>query len=182
MPAQTTLTDRFTHQARLRRLGRIGVATAPSAEAPSHLSLLRGHKGLPATPAALPAGAATRQLDADGRMKLGGDLCLSELLGWAPGALEVRCDGPWLVLTQPADLVGARRARNSSCATFSATQTAKGAVERLGLAPAQRQRVATAGCASVLAIPVPENSTLLLVNPVAVLEGAPESVRTLVPG
>ena len=179
MPAAAVLADRFAHQARLRRLGRLGVAPE-SADAPAHLSLLRERKGLPSAPAELPAEAATRALDADGRMKLGGDLCLSELLGWAPGGLEVQCDGWWLVLTQPADLVGAHRARNSSCASFSVTKTAKGTVERLALPPAQRKRVTSGDCASMLAIPVPATSTLLLVNPVALLEAAPTSVRALV--
>jgi len=180
MPATGALADRFVHETRLRRLVRIGVAPVPAGDTPLHLFLLQERKGLSSAPVALPAGAATRRLDGDGRIKLGGDLCLSELLGWAPGALEVRCDGRWLVLTQPADLVGARRTRDSSHATFSSTPTAKGAVERLALPPAQRQRVTSGSCASVLAIPVPGNCALLLVNPVAVLEAAPEFVRSLV--
>jgi hypothetical protein len=36
------------------------------------------------------------------------------------------------------------------------------------------------GCTSVLAIPVPDHSALLLVNPIAVLEVAPASVQSLI--
>jgi hypothetical protein len=172
---QTGLTTRHQHEMRLRRISGLGVSAAPAQAGPSHLSLLREHKGLPehGETLELPAGASTRSIDQDGRIKLGRELCLSELLGWGPGTVQARCDGPWLVLTQPEGHLGGARTRNGHLAGL--TRDAKG-VDRLCLPPAHLALLVRGSCRIVFAIPVPASSSLLLADPAVALLAAPASI------
>ena len=174
MDPASSLSQRHQHDARKRRLMQ---ASSPSSANPSyHLSLVREHKSLPVDGemAPLPAGACTRVVDAAGRIKLGRGFTLSGILGWEPGDLSVQADGRWLILTPQAhDAPAVPRKRFSSLARF--TRDGAG-TERLCLAPAHKGRLLSGEDRSILIIPLPASSTLLLADPLVCLIGAPPSV------
>jgi hypothetical protein len=169
------LSTKNQHDVRMRHIGRLmntDTADAHGLAPTSTLALLRTHKALPESPS-LHIAPAIRTVDADGRIKLSRGGLLSSSLEWRPGCLEVFCDGPWLVLSQPGELVGATRARNSQRAAFSCD--AKG-VERVGLSPAHLARVATLAGREVLLIPAPETGALIIASPLVALASLPPAV------
>ncbi len=176
MPATNALADHHLHEARLRRLGRLAAAPEPDAGRPSHLALVRNHTARPAEGFEVPASACSRRVDEAGRIRLGRDAVLRELLGWEPGALEARVDGGWLVLHQPEALIGTTRQRNSSLAAYS---QAGGGTERISLAPAHLAWLVPGGCREVLTVPVLGDRALLVANFAVCLAGAPPSIRQL---
>jgi hypothetical protein len=128
----TDLGQLHRRQASVARLATMGAPSAERGSGPMALGVVRRSA---APPVALPAGAALRSCDDKGRMKPGFARPLAELLGWEEGALACHAEGPWLVLTQPEALRGAKRIRNSTRAHLSCSGT-----ERLCLPPPRRTR------------------------------------------
>jgi hypothetical protein len=166
----TDLGQLHRRQASVARLATMGAPSAERGSGPMALGVIRRTA---APPAALPAGAALRSCDDKGRMKPGFARPLAELLGWEDGALACHAEGPWLVLTQPEALRGARRIRNSTRAHLNCSGT-----ERLCLSPAQAHAVLGAA-RQVFLVPVPEVGALVVADPGAFLSGAPASVARL---
>ncbi len=124
-------------------------------------------------------GAETRRLDADGRFKIAwttpAPVRLSELLGWSTGALDVVCVDGWMLLSQPDELAGVTPRRNGVHARFSVDTAG---VERVGLKSAHVNRLGVSELRTVLVAPVPDSSSLIVVNPSVALGGAPPHVMS----
>ena len=157
-----------------RGLGRIADAAsaAPTEERPP-LRLVE--PAAPAAPVSFPLGARTRAADASGRLKFTGSPGLAETLGWEPGSLDAVIVEGWLVLRQPAALVGERSARNSSRAAYSVM---KAGAERVTLKPAHLDRLGAGPGAHLLTALAPAAGVLVVVDPVACLSAAPAVVTT----
>ena len=110
---------------------------------------------------ALPVDGETSQLDAKGRFA-----CTDAraLLGWEPQDLAVRTEGHWVVLTPTGELT---TARGTARLNASAKVTLPSAQQRLlGVQPGRK----------VYVQPVPDVNALAVVNPAALLLGAPLSL------
>lgn len=111
--------------------------------------------GLPAAALQFPAGAETRRLDADGRIKVAWSnsstqgVGLSSVLGWEPGALDAVIVDGWMVLTQRPDLIGAKTRRQSIHGRFSVGASG---VERIGLTAAHIDRLGANDFRTVLIV------------------------------
>ncbi|MDA8310945.1 MAG: hypothetical protein M0Z46_10105 [Actinomycetota bacterium] len=166
----TDLGELHRRQAAVARLAAMGTPASERAGGPAALEVVRR---LAPPPVALPAGAQVRAVDDKGRVKPGFALPLSDLLGWEEGGLACQRDGPWLVLTQPGELRGTPRTRNSTCAHLKTAGQ-----ERLCLSPAQLHAVMGTQRQVFLA-PVPSVGALVVCDPGAFLAGAPPSVARL---
>ncbi len=170
VPAMTDPKVLARRQAAVARLGGFGAASATGGGSVLPLQVVRESV---AAPARLPAGAAVRQADDKGRLKPGFARPLTGLLGWVDGALAAHLQGAWLVLTQPAELRGVQRIRNSPRAQLSA-----GVTERVCLSPAQRRAVLGAG-GQVFLVPVPQAGALVVADPGAFFCAPPAAVTRL---
>lgn len=153
----------------MARLARMG---SPGSRRPGPL-VLEAVRRVAAPPVALSSGAAVRAADEKGRLKPGFGRPVANLLGWAEGDLACHIDGCWLVLTQPIELRGARRTRNSTRAHLKLSGG-----ERLCLSPAQAKAVLGMDRQAFL-VPVPDAGALVVADPGAFLVGAPPSVARL---
>ena len=107
----------------------------------------------------LPCAPVVALLDEKGRLKLRGAL---DLVGFAPGALHASRDGHWVVLRQPR--CPGRPVRNAPRVTGDG---------RLTVPTALRLLLGVDVHGHVLVQPVPDAGALCLLNPAALLQGAP---------
>ena len=109
----------------------------------------------------LPVDGETSRLDSKGRFAC---TAARTLLGWEPQDLEVRSEGHWVVLTSAGALTSRRCTARLNA---SDKVTLPGAQQRLlGVQPGRK----------VYVQPVPGANALALVNPAALLLGAPLSL------
>lgn len=173
-------TDRHPYAAHARSGRQVALALARrDGPATTALRLARRAGTAECARIELPAGAAARTVDRDGRFKLTGAASVTALLDWEPGALAVAFDGPWALLTQGPGMAGAPRRRNGSLAQL--VRLASG-VERICLAPAHVHRLGVGDDRVVLMAPVPATGGLLVVAPTVALAGAPARFLTGVAG
>lgn len=109
----------------------------------------------------LPVDGETSQLDAKGRFTCA---AARTLLGWAAQDLTAQSEGHWVVLTPTGELTGAR-----STARFNAS-------DKVTLPVAQRRLLGVEPARKVYVQPIPDANALALVNPAALLLGAPLSL------
>jgi len=173
-PMPTDLGQLRRRQSTMARLeGMEPHAQGATATGPVALEVVRR---IAAPPVALDAGAAVRLVDDKGRVKPGFSRPLHDLLAWAEGDLACQLDGPWLVLTQPPALRGARRTRYSTRGHLRCVGNG-----RLHLSPAQVHAVVGPD-RQVFLVPVPAAGALVVAHPGAFLAGAPPSVARLFSG
>lgn len=109
----------------------------------------------------LPVDGETSQLDAKGRFAC---TAARTLLGWEPQDLSVRSEGHWIVITPTGELTTAR-----CTARLNAS-------DKVTLPSAQRRLLGVQPGRKVYVQPVPGSNALALVNPAALLLGAPLSL------
>ncbi len=109
----------------------------------------------------LPVDGETSQLDAKRRFTC---TAARTLLGWEPQDLSVRSEGHWLVLTPTGSLTTAR-----CTARFNAS-------DKVTLPSAQQRLLGVVPGRKVYVQPIPDSNALALLNPAALLLGAPLSL------
>jgi hypothetical protein len=145
-------------KARMRGIPRRAGIADRATGVPTLAKVLPHRVALPAPPCE----AMLARIDDKGRVKLGAGVYL---VGFAPGALHASRDGHWVVLRQPK--VCGKPVRNAPRV---------GADGRVTVPHALRLLLGVERGGQVLVQPVPDAGALCLLNPAAILVGAPLGV------